>query len=367
MRLLYIITNVGGAGGMERILLLKAGYLAQHYGYDIDILVTNPTEEPVHYDVHPAITFRELYPTKDNGITYFKTYTRLLKRAVRHIAPHVIVMCDNGLKSFLLPFIIKDIPLVYECHVARSIALKPQNDTFFTRLKNKGFRAYTTASAKRFDAFVSLTQSGAAEWPAKGLLVIPNPLWFETVAASSLKNMRAVAIGRHAYEKGYDRLFEVWKKVLQKHPDWQLDIYGDDNPEYDIRRMAKEQGLTTGVNFYKPVKDIVSVYQNASLCLMASRYEGFGMVLLEAMACGVPCVAFDCPVGPGEIINADTSGFLIQDGNTEAFAAAVSRLISDEQLRVTTGANAKIRAEEFDLAHIMQQWDVLFKGLRKRA
>lgn len=366
MKLLYIITNISGAGGMERILLLKSGYLAEHYGYDVHILITNPVNVPIHYEVHKAITLHTIKPIKGNVVSYYTSYKKLINKAVTEINPDVVIMCDNGLKSFLLPFIIKrKLPLVYERHITKYKKEKPDKHRFISLFKDNIKSVFMDFCAKYYHKFIAVTTDGAQEWKGRNVEVIPNPLWLITDESADLQSKRFVSIGRHDYQKGYDRLFAIWKQVVEKHPDWQLDIYGGSNSDYDIVSMAKKQGITTGINFYSPVADIESVYRNASGCLMASRYEGFGMVLLEAAACGVPSVAFDCPVGPKDIITNGKDGFLIKDGDVKAFALAVEKLIEDEELRKEMGRNAKQKAKTFAIEPIMEKWNNLFKSLMK--
>jgi glycosyltransferase involved in cell wall biosynthesis len=210
-----------------------------------------------------------------------------------------------------------------------------------------------------------VTQQGKNEWGSKNLAVIPNPLWFSSDVVSSLTNKRVIAVGRHAYEKGYDRMFAAWKQVVDKYPGWTLDIYGDDNPEYNIRQLARDAGVDKNVNFIPSTKNIIDAYLESSICIMTSRYEGFGMVLLEAMACGVPCVAFNCPVGPSDIISNTIDGVLVEDGNIEDLVKSVLLLIEDTALRLEMGAKAKKSSEAYNLDVIMQQWDTLFKSLKR--
>jgi len=365
MKLLYITNTLTGAGGLQRVLLLKAGYLAERMGYNVTIISTNDKPgKQIFYPVNPLLKCIDISPVKPDRITYFKSYAKLLNESIDAIDPDVIVMCDNGLKSFLLPFILKkERKLIYERHTPRVIKERHASNNVFKTLANILLYRFMDYSAARFNKFVAVTQQGKSEWKAKNLDVIPNPLWFSILEVSNLAAKRVIAVGRHTYEKGYDRMFTIWKQVIDKYPDWTLDIYGDDDPDYNIRQLALDSGLTHGVNFLPPTKNILEAYKNASIYLMTSRYEGFGMVLLEAMACGVPCIAFNCPVGPAEIITNNEDGFLIEDGNTDAFTKSLITLIEDEELRLKMGERAKINSRAYNLDVIMQQWDALFKSL----
>ena len=365
MRIVYITNTISGAGGLERVLLLKAAYLAERLKYDVTIITTSYNrEENLFYHVSPFIKRISINPDKANKFVYFKSYAKLLNESIEAVNPDVVIICDNGLKSFLLPFILKrKRVLVYERHITKFIKGKAAAPNVLKRVLDKLNYSFMNYSAARFTKFVVVTQHGKNEWDLNNVTVIPNPLWFKTENVSNLKNKKVIAVGRHSYEKGYDQMFTIWKKVLERYPDWSLDIYGDYNPDYNIKQMAIDCGLTSGVNFLPPTTDILEVYRNTSLYIMTSRFEGFGMVLLEAMGCGVPCIAYDCPVGPAEIISNGLNGFLIEDGNTDAFLNSIISLIENNELRFKMGAKAAKSSETYNIDAIMQQWDTFFKSL----
>lgn len=362
MRLLYITTKISGAGGMQRVLAVKSDFLIVNKGYEIHILTTNAEDdESVLYDFNPGIGFHNITPRR-SALHYFWSYKRLLNGCVEAVNPDIIIMMDNGLKSFLLPFILKkEYPLIYELHVSKYI-LKTEG---IMAVKDKFIFPFMAFAASRFDAFVVLTQKGSSEWRLKNLHVIPNPLWFTINKTSTSESKIAIAVGRHVYEKGYDRMFAVWKQIIVLHPNWQLHIYGDTDKETDLYGLAKQEGIVDNVKFFGAEKDIIKVYQNASIYLMTSRYEGFGMVLLEAMACGLPCIAFDCPVGPSGIIKDNYNGFLIEDGDIQNFTETLKKLIENKDMRIEMGYNAKVSSAGFALPLVMKQWDTLFESVLK--
>ena len=219
--------------------------------------------------------------------------------------------------------------------------------------------------APYFSSFIVLTNGNVNEWKSlKKTKVIPNPLSFYPEQASTLQNKKVIAVGKQGYQKGYDRLLPAWKKVVEKHPNWHLEIYGAIAPEMKLAAQAQELNIENSVHFYPPEKDIQSKYLDASIYLMPSRFEGFGMVLIEAMACGLPCVAFDCPHGPADIITHGEDGFLIENGNIEQMANAIIQLIEDESLRINMGTTAKKNVKRFLPENVIHQWDELFKNLK---
>jgi len=229
------------------------------------------------------------------------------------------------------------------------------SDTVKSRLMNMGGRSY--------DHFVVLTNGNLNEWKFKNLKVIPNPLSFYPNDQSSLQNKKVLAVGKQSFQKGYDRLLESWKIVTQSHPDWQLDIYGtiDKNQKLDV--LANRLGISETVNFYKPVRNIAEKYKEASIYTMSSRYEGFGMVLTEAMAYGVPCISYDCPYGPSDIISDQKNGLLVENGDIKTFAKGILMLIEDEEKRKNMGANAREVVKQYLPEKIAEEWNTLFTDL----
>ncbi len=364
MRLLYITNQICGAAGLERVLSIKAKLLAEAYHYDVHIITLNQGDMPLFYDFGNAITYHDI-ELPQNKLGYLKGYVKQLRSYVKKIQPDVISVCDDGLKGFFVPLLIgKPCKMIYERHVSKEI--EKENDTFklLPWLKRKLTFNLMYFGGRYYDKFVVLTKGNLNEWPLKNTMVINNPLSFsDTVPRSTLTNKIVLAVGRHDYQKGYERLLESWRLVMQQHSDWKLHIYGKKNPSIKLDALAQTLNITNAVSFFDPVKDISNVYQNSSIFALSSRYEGFGMVLTEAMVHGVPCVSFDCPYGPSDIIDHDVNGVLIKNGDTEAFAKALSKLMSNEDLRLQMGQAAKEKASHFKPEKILNEWDALFRSL----
>ena len=145
-----------------------------------------------------------------------------------------------------------------------------------------------------------------------------------------------------------------------------MEIYGTKSENCHLEQLALNLKITDAVRFYNPIKNIEEKYAEASILLMTSRTEGFGMVLLEAMVSGLPCVAYDCPVGPRSIIKNEENGFLIEDDNVDYFVQKLSLLMEDENLRKKLGTKAREIATDYDLDTIMKQWKNVFESLIKK-
>lgn len=364
MKLLYITNAINGSGGLERVLSVKASYLAEKLGYEVHILTLNNGHTAAFYGFSNRISFHDI-PVGGNPVSYARSYFSGIKDTVIDVNPDIIIVCDDGLKAFFLPTLLgKSIPIIYERHVSKNIEIGKGFGIWkliFVKMKMK----LMDALAPTFTRFVILTNGNAKEWKSKNVQIIPNPLPFYPNERAELINKKVIAVGKQSYQKGYDRLLQSWKKVNARHPDWMLEIYGKFDASQKLESIAKSLGIEYAVRFYEPQYAIEEHYLDSSVYVMSSRFEGFGMVLIEAMACGVPCVSFDCPHGPGDIINDNRDGFLVKNGDTDVLADKLNQLIEDENLRTLMGKNAKENAKRFLPDNIMKQWDELFKSVAK--
>ena len=193
--------------------------------------------------------------------------------------------------------------------------------------------------------------------------VIANPLSFYPRERATLLNKKVIAVGNHGFAKGFDRLLLSWKEVVIKYSKWQLEIYGKKDPNQKLEKLIDEYNLFNNVKLFNPETNIQEKYLEASIYVLSSRSEGFGMVLIEAMACGVPCIAFDCPHGPADIITHNEDGILVKNGDIAAFANALISLMDDEDKRKKMGQKAKENVKRYLPTFIIQQWDQLFNSL----
>lgn len=350
MKLLYITNGINGAGGLERVLSVKASLLTYQYGYEVIIATLNEDHHQPFYPFSSAVHFKTFSAT-GSGLSYLLQYRKGLQQLVREVRPDVISVCDDGLKGFFIPRIIgSKIPVVYERHA--SVVLNNSS------LIHKMMRFL----APDFRKFVVLTKGNLQEWPSGNLKVIPNPVSFYPENPSSLANKKIIAVGSHSYNKGYDRLLEVWKKTADLYPDWSLEIYGKSTAYNEYENLAATLKLKK-ISFYAPVVDIQEKYLEADIFVLPSRSEGFGMVIIEAMACGLPAVSFDCPHGPADIIMEGEDGFLVENGNTEQFANRLQRLMNNTELRQTMGTAGRENVKKYLPEVIVKQWDELFRNL----
>ena len=361
MKLLYLTPKINSEGGLERVLCLKANYLVKNYNYDISIVTQNNGNENPFYPLEKEIKLFDI-DLSGNRLQFFFKYLKEIKGIIASENPDTIVIVDSIYKAYLVSFIAKNKRIIYECHNSIYVQQSPKKSLFVFNWIPKLNLWFNRFGASKFNEFIVETPESIEEWKVKNSIVIPNPLWFSTDKVADLSQKKIIAVGRHAYEKGFDRLLEIWKKVIIKHPDWILTIYGKSNPDFDIVALSKKLSIDKNITFCEPVKNINEKYLEASIYLMTSRFEGFGMVLIEAMASGLPCIAYDCPCGPRSIIENNQNGFLIEDGNENQFVQKLEILIENENLRIEMGNKAKISVNKYQIEPIMDQWNSILKG-----
>ena len=216
-------------------------------------------------------------------------------------------------------------------------------------------------------ALVLLTPEDAKDWEEiTQTFVIPNSIQSFPKEAAKLTNKRAIIVGRYNDAKGYEYLVEAWRIVHQRHQDWIIDIYGSGELHDNVERWIKEANLQNCMIMHEPTSQIMEKYLESSICVVSSRYEGFSMAIVEAMACGVPCVSFDCPFGPRNIINNGEDGILVEYLNSQALADNICILIENEAIRIRLGHKAKENIRRFSQDTIMGKWMALFNSLTYR-
>jgi glycosyltransferase involved in cell wall biosynthesis len=363
MKLLYITQRANEEGGVQRVLAVKTNYLIEKFDYEICIVTQNGGNENLFFEFNKRIDFYDI-SLKANKAFNLLRYKKELQTCIKKVQPDCIIVCDFALKSFSIPLLINTkIPIIFEAHGSRFNEYKESRFFGFT---NRFKYIYRNYCASKFLTFVALSQESLNEWSVKNSIVIPNPLWIETKSYSDLKAKKIIAVARHSHEKGIDRLLQIWKLVAEKHSDWSLEIYGKPNEDLGLIHLAKKLMIEKSVAFLDPVKNIQQKYTEASILVMTSRNEALPMVLIEAMACGLPCIAYDCPVGPKAIIKNNENGFLIEDENIDLFVEKLELLITNENLRVELGIKAIKSAEPYKIESIMSIWNVFFLDLKKR-
>ena len=293
-------------------------------------------------------------------------YRKKLEYWLKTLKPDIVISTLGRELDFLTQLDDRSIK-IGESHIAkpytRNLHLMEQRGFPYKQIA-RHWRKKQEEAVKKLDALVVLTQHDADNWKeVKKACVIPNFLPFSPQKGSSCLEKRIISIGRYSEQKGYDRLIEAWIKVNRKHPDWHIRIYGEGQDRNSLQELIEKHHIENSFSLCPPTKSIQEKYLESSIYVMSSRFEGLPMALLEAMACGVPCISFDCPYGPAEIITPEEDGILVKNGNTDELADAICRLIEDTDKRIRMGKQAQKNIQRYLREEVMKLWDELFNTL----
>lgn len=369
MKILYINYSEAIWGGIEKVTIFKMNYFVNHYGYDVYLLTADQGDHPfpfklddrIHYEdlgIHSYIQYRykgfrrywERYVRKK------LLYTKLSEK-IHQIQPNII-LCSNPYYIPVLVSIKGNIPLIAESHSGYDHLLEFDMMTWRRRLQTK----MLLKKLRGADVLVALTQSDAIKWKKdhSNVMVIPNVVNLnQTGYYSSYNNKRVIFVGRHSKQKAIPDLLNIWSSVHESHPDWELDMYVEG---FNTEFTKSIEALNANINLYSPVSNIMNRYIESSILVLTSLYEPFGLVIVEAMSCGLPVVSFEGD-GPCLIINDGKNGYLIKNRNMEEFANKLCCLIEDINLRQHLGQSAIISSMNYSSDKIMPKWKDLFDSL----
>ena len=376
-KIVYCTPSLYMAGGVERVLTLKANYFADHYGYDVTIITTDGKDKPNFFFLSDSVKVINLEINFDElwhrcFITKFclymckqYKYKLALSQELCKIKPDICVSTLRREINFITS--IKDgSKKIGEIHINRAHYRNytPNRTNPFKTLFAMLWKYGLINKIKRLDRFVVLTEYDRHAWQEIPRVdVIPNPLPFYPKHVDGPRQKRVIAVGRYFDEKGFDMLLNAWSIIEKEDKEWSLDIYGDGNKEY-YKKIADSMGLDKKrCRLNDSVIDVQAEYMDSSLFVCTSRFEGFGMGIIEAMACGLPVVAFDCLWGPRSIIKDGIDGMLVENGNVKKMALTVLSLIQSPERIVQMGMKARQNVCRFDMSVIAEQWKQLFDSL----
>ncbi len=225
--------------------------------------------------------------------------------------------------------------------------------------------------AKYSNRIVTLTQRDADNYKklfnAQNAICIPNPITINGVVPSDRRQKIVLAVGRLASQKGFDMLIDAWAKVDGRKDGWRLRIVGSGSHRKRLLVQIAQNGLADSVEIIPATPNISELYQSSALMVMSSRYEGLPLVLIEAMAYGLPIVSFDCDTGPSQIIEHNKTGLLVEPNNIDLLASSLDKMMSDKGLQTQCAANALQSVERFSTKNIIDQWEQLFVELSQES
>lgn len=376
-KIVYCTPALYSAGGTERVISVKANYFADILGYKVTIIVTEGQGRECFFPLSSKVDvinfnlgFEELWKVSfiKKILLYLKKqyrYKRLLKKELMRLQPDFTISVLRREINFINS-IHDGSHKIGELHVNRSnyrnFAVGESNciKDLFARIWMKNLVAHL----KQLDRMVVLTESAKIDWPElSNVTLISDPLSFSVEQVSNLSSKRIISIGRYAYEKGNDLLLRAWSIVQNSCDDWVLDIYGMGEREPYRQLMSDLQIDESRCHLHGSLKDVKEQYIGSSIFTLPSRFEGFGLVIIEAMSCGLPVVSFDCENGPRNILTDGQEGFLVTPFYIEEYAEKLLWLINNEDYRKRMGINAYQASRSYAIEGIAAQWVDLFDEL----
>lgn len=350
------------AGGAERVMSTMANYWAAK-GWDVTILTFDGGREPPFYRLesnirHKALGIAVLSAGVLSAIWNNLRRIVVLRCAIRESRPAVVIsfMDRTNITTLLATMCTRTPVIVSErCNPA---------------MYNMGavlslLRLITYSRAHRIVLQTDRVRNFFPSMLQKRITIIPNPVLLPAEADSpvpfEMKKPCVVAMGRFTEEKGFDLLLQAFARVKGQHPTWTLFILGEGPLRGQLEALRDRLGLAGRVFFPGRVSNPQVVLRQADIFVLSSRHEGFPNALCEAIVCGLPVIATDCPNGPREIIRDGVDGILIPTEDPEALAAALDRVMTDEKERQSLARRASEIVERFDLEKIMAMWEGCLK------
>lgn len=382
MTIVYLHNSFAYMGGIERIFINKMNYLADVYHYHVIAVTYQQCGRPIVFDISPNIKTYDLNVPIDKEyqfpmlkrIKYYyemrKQLTAKLSQFVKDNDVSVVIGTTNEYFTMdAMHHLPKSIHTIIESHSCKKFLVVQRFKNKNNLLKNLFYSLQDiriNQFKKKSDAFVSLTNEDAKDWGnSENTYIIPNfiPTIPERKHDNTTTFKRIITLGRLDVQKGYDLLIDAWKIVNEKHADWHLDIYGDGDEKKKLMSQQEHLHLNTSISIHGFIYNINEELQKSDFFVLSSRNEGFGLVLIEAMANGIPCVAFNCHQGPSDIIKDRKDGLLVEDGNINDLADKICYMIENEDIRRNMGIKARENVKRYLPDYVMPMWIQLFNNL----
>ena len=383
MRILIMHRSFALVGGAERVITDKANFLA-NAGHQLLLVSYEQGQHPLPYELHPSVGYKDLdcrFFTLSKYSLPFHIYHFLrlrnkfgkaLRSTVEDFKPDVVVLASDW--QTLMGAVVKSvnpIPVIAEFHntYAHIMRKVESSENWLRKVVTQFYYRQTISNLRKCLKLVVLTEIDAQNWRRHfdNVCVIPNPVtqYPDVIDDIPKDNGRIIFVGRFNHEKRIDRLITAFSMFADRYPNWHVDIFGDGNEKEKLLRQIDECGLVNRVVIHEPTKAIYDEYKRSEMLVLCSEHEASPLVLVEAMACGVPCVSLDCPTGPRAIIEDGETGLLAKDDDVNDLASKIEWLIIHETERKEMGRRARVFAASRKQDVVMGQWEKLYTGLVK--
>ncbi|WP_337920350.1 glycosyltransferase family 4 protein [Vibrio cholerae] len=349
----FFIGNLNLAGGTERVASVIASEL-QRSGYNIHMLSLQSGDKPF-FELAEGIKVSQLFTTAGRGAIRLPISAIKLRRYLKVHQIDILINVESMLALYVLPSII-GLNVRHVCweHFNYNVNLGKYSRSLARKL-----------AARYADDVVTLTERDKQLWITNinckaNVIAIPNPVTIVLPEQiNPIKEKLFLAVGRLTYQKGFDLLLQAWAQVVPLHPDWSLRIVGDGEDKAMLEQLCHDLNITSSTEFAGKTSNVAAHYQQAAFFVLSSRFEGFGLVLVEAQAFGIPVVTFDCDIGPAEIIQHGETGWLCTPNDIQLLSQAIQNAIlikQDTETYQKLSHNSVQNAQRFAVSKITEQW-----------
>ncbi|SDQ16028.1 Glycosyltransferase involved in cell wall bisynthesis [Prevotella sp. khp1] len=384
MKLAFLCNNMKSTNGVERVLSQRLSLLAESGMYKVYLITYNQYGAPFSFPISDKVHYVDLATRYIERCSYHglfqyfdryvsrKIFIRLFRHCVERINPDVVTCVDMHLADLEAVLSLKNnVVKVVECHCGLSAYFEDLEkiENRYRRNRERSLKQKLIRIIGKFDRIVVLTKDERVKWHLGDKVVfIPNMLvsYPEDLPEHTITHNQIISVGRYAYQKGYDLLMEAWKIVEGKHPDWSLHIYGShDGDMGDYGRLLHiiDDSRMQNVYLHPATNEVYSKYVESDFYVMSSRFESFGLVLIEAMSCGLPIVSFDCNYGPRSIVTDGETGILVPPYDVKKLALSICFMIEHNDERMKMGRNARVAILKYKPERIISFWQHFYQSL----
>ncbi len=357
MKIMIFFNSMAPAGGIERVIANHIQFMSTDY----EVILVTKDDRPCFYRLPETILHE--YLNVD-----FKMDMKSRWRRISKIA-HTMLITNSKLRAKIkkynpvLMYVASPLGLLEAW--AAGMSLRKIMVT-----EHSSYSAYNIVYQKiiyflypRVGLLMVPTKLDSEQYSRRGInnVYIPNPLSFYPEKVARLSSKLALSVGRLTDDKRHDLLLDLWKMSDLSQQGWRLLIIGKGENEKSLHNKIRYLGIESSVQIMSPTADILNMYLESSIFLLTSKTEGFGLVLIEAMACGVPCVAFDCPSGPRDIIEDGLNGRLLAEGDFSGYVKALQQIALDLNYRQKLSIQGRSYVKKFHLGTIGPKFIALLR------
>lgn len=380
-KIVFLTETLSKQDNLLRIFCQKINWLAENSEYEVYLALTEKNKKPARYELSPQVVVVNLEVNYEQlgkkgfiskPISYwYRQYIhkKRLNEFLEKVKP-VATVSMMGKELNFLSRIENGGQKIYEFHNDMKLYMgisKGGITAMFKLFQMWFYSIRLMLLVKKHDVVVVDTESMEQKWKDffKNIVFIPNPLKEYPSLCGENENMKVMAVGDYLSEKGFNHLIDVWDRISRKYPDWRLHLYGDGNPDY-YRDLIKSRHLGKVVQCYGRPEKMFETYPRYSIFVQAYEFDRFGRHLMEAMAYGIPCVAYDVPYGPKDLIDDESNGFLIKPNQLVDFASKLGLLIRKGELREAMGRQAHEDVRRYEVGNVMTEWIKLYDSIAFR-